>query len=121
MKTLIRCKNFEQSSQIRDFIEESLDHSVGKFEAWRGFEAEITLKNLRGRSASHYPQFECELLIRGKKIGHPIFVKKESPNLFHAVHDCLKVCEKILRRSAKIRVSNRRHIKLMVPDSPSAA
>lgn len=120
MKTSLQFRNFDGLDHIKLFTEESIYQSLDKFEAWRDFDIHMVISTVKARSSSHRPIFQCELLLTGKGIAKPIIVKKISSDFYHSVRTCLHVAEKKLRRSSKIRVTNRRKI-VQIPNVEVAA
>jgi ribosome-associated translation inhibitor RaiA len=108
MKTSIQFRNFDGLNHLKSFVEESVDQSIGKFESWRHFDIHVVMNTAKGRSDSHRPVFECELLIKGQGVNRPIFVKKINTDFYQSVRSTLRAAEKIFRRTSKIRVTNRR-------------
>lgn len=109
MKTSILFRNFDGLDHLKNFVEESVDQSIGKFESWRHVDIHIVMSTAKGRSDLHRPIFECEMLIKGKGVTRPIIVKKINTDFYQSVRSSLRAAEKIFRRTSKIRVTNRRH------------
>lgn len=96
---------------VRSLIEQSVVSSLGKFESDRKLETRVILGTARARSGNHRPIFECEILVEGDNALRPIFVKKSDPDLVKVLKNCLKVSEKMLRRSSKIKEYLKKHKK----------
>jgi ribosomal subunit interface protein len=109
MKTTTQFKNISGLEHIRNFVENSINQSLGKFEAWREFDAHVVMRTAKARSDSHKPVFESELVIEGKGLNRPIIVKKKNSDFYQAFNACILAAEKSLRRISKKRVTLRRH------------
>ena len=110
MKTSVQFRNFNGLEHIQNYVKDSVDQSLGKFESWRQFNAHVILSMVRTRSNTHTPIFECEVLIKGKGLHRPVITKKTNSNFYQAFRSSLRAAEKILRRASKIRVTARRHL-----------
>jgi ribosome-associated translation inhibitor RaiA len=111
MKTKVHFRNIDGLDHIRKFVGDSVEQSIGRFDSNRQFDGHVVLGMVSGRSETHRPVFECELLINGKGLSRPVVVKKHNSNFHHAIRDCLKTSAKILRRASKIRVLERRSLR----------
>jgi|JI6StandDraft_1071083.scaffolds.fasta_scaffold314843_2 ribosome-associated translation inhibitor RaiA len=121
MKTSLQFRNFDGFDHIKSFVEDSLDHSIGKFESWRHFDIHMVMSTVKGRTETHRPIFECELMLKGKGVKRPIIVKKMNSDFYQSVRSCLKATEKIFRRSSKIRVTDRRHVEIKTSTTETLA
>lgn len=117
MNTSVQFRNFDGFDHIKNFVENSVDIALGKFEAWRDFETHVVLRTVKARTLTHAPVFECELVMIGKGLLRPVVVKKKNSDFYLALRDCIKASEKILRRASKARVSKRRHIGVQINNS----
>jgi ribosome-associated translation inhibitor RaiA len=98
MKTLVQFRNFEGVDHLKQFVESSINQTVGKFESWRHFNIHVVLGMVKGRTDLQRPIFECELLINGRGLGRPIVVKKINSDFYQVVRSCLKATEKNLSK-----------------------
>jgi ribosome-associated translation inhibitor RaiA len=119
MRTSMQFKNFDGFEHLREFVLESVEHTLGKFESHRDFETQIILGAEKRMGDGHKPVFECEILLRGKGIHKPIVAKKKNIDFYQAVRSCLRASEKILRRTSRIRVSKRRRADTIGSMSPT--
>ncbi|MEQ1664171.1 MAG: HPF/RaiA family ribosome-associated protein [Bdellovibrionales bacterium] len=121
MKASIQFKNFAGLDHLRESVSELIDHSIGRFEAWHDFDTHVVIGLVRGRTDTHGPIFECELLLKGKGMPKRLFVKRQNADFHAAVRDCFKVSEQILKKTSRERVSKRRNAKYIpVPDVGAA-
>ena len=109
MKTKIQFRTIEELDHLKTFVEDTVEQSLRKFESWHNFDVRLVLGTAKGRSHSHRPIFNCELILKCNEFSRPIIVRKLNSNFYHMVRDCLKSAEKILRRSSKIQTTVRRN------------
>lgn len=109
MKQRIQFKDFEGSEATREFITQQLSEHLEKFESNKEFYSSVIMSTARSRNNSHKPIFECEIVLHKNGNKSPIIVKKTDLNFHNAIRNAMVAAEKVLRRSAKIRVTRRRH------------
>lgn len=108
MKTEIQFRDFAPEPHLRDFINDLLMSSLGRFEAWRDFDVQVFVKEDRHRNFAHPPIFQVELKLKALRQSSNFLVKKSNVDFYRCVRDAVDTCERGLRRASKIRVAQRR-------------
>ncbi len=102
MKTQITFRDFKGFGHLREYVQTTLDQTVGKLDLSRTADVNVIIgtdhaRHVDGRS----PDFLCEATIRVKS--QKIFVKKLDADFQQAVRKCMKVLSDILVKKTTIR------------------
>jgi ribosome-associated translation inhibitor RaiA len=102
MKTQITFRDFKGFDHLRDYVQTTIDQTVGKFDLSRSADVNVIIgtdhaRHFDGRS----PHFLCEATIRFKS--QKIFVKKLDVDFQAAVRKCMKTVSDILVKKTRTR------------------
>ncbi len=102
MKTQITFRDFKGLDHLKEYVEATIEHTIGKLDVEKATDLNIIIGSDHARHKDgRAPDFLCEATLRVKT--QKIFVKKLDADFKVAVRKCMKAISDILIKKSTIR------------------
>lgn len=108
MRTNIIFRGFEGFEHLRNYVQDSLDSSLGKLNLDKVDEIKIIIDTTHHRRLGHPPEFLCEAMMKTKN--RQFFSKKTDVNFYQSVRKCTRAIAKAYISSTRSLRDKRRSI-----------
>lgn len=108
MKTNIIFRGFEGFDHLKSFVQDTIEHSIGKLDLGNVQEIKVIVGTTHSRRLGHPPDFSCEAVMKTKK--RTFFAKKMDLDFHSAVRKCAKALSKIFINTSRNARDKRRSI-----------
>lgn len=109
MNTNVYFKDMQALPHLQEFVDESLDKAIAKFEKTKPFHLKVFVRAETTRRHTRNPLYSCEILLSAPYIkGGTVFIKKAANNFHKAVKDAARSVENILKNESRKKSHLRR-------------
>lgn len=108
MKTKVIFRGFEGFEHLKNFVQETVEHSLGKLDIGNVQEVKVIVGKTHSRRLGHPPSFSCEAVMKTRK--RTFFAKKMDLDFQAAVRKCAKALSQIFINTNRNSRDRRRNI-----------
>lgn len=108
MKTEIIFRGFEGFDHLKTFVQDTLEHSIGKLDLGNVQAIKVIVGTNHSRRLGHPPSFSCEAVMKTRK--RIFFAKKMDLNFQSAVRKCARTLSKMFIDTNRDARNRRRSI-----------
>ena len=110
MNTNVYFKDMQALPHLQDFIDDSIDQAIAKFEKSKPFQLKVFVRAETTRRHTRHPLYTCEILLSAPYIkGGTIFIKKAADNFHKAVKDATRSVANVLKNESRKKSHLRRN------------
>ena len=106
MKTQVIFRGFEGLDHLKNFVQETLDHSIDKLELVNVDEVKVIVGTTHARRLGRPPTFQCEAMMKSRN--RSFFAKKNDLDFQGSVRKCVKALSKLVINSTRTKRDKRR-------------
>lgn len=106
MKTQIIFRGFEGFDHLKSFVQETLEHSLGKLELGNVDEVKMIVGTTHARRLGRPPSFLCEAIMKSRN--RSFFAKKIDLDFQNSVRKCVKALSRLVINSSRSKRDKRR-------------
>lgn len=108
MKTEVIFRGFEGFEHLKNFVQDSLEHAIGKLDLANVQEVKVIVGTTHSRRLGHPPSFSCEAVMKTRR--RTFFAKKMDLNFQTSVRKCMKTLSQMFIDTARTRREKRRSV-----------
>ena len=101
MKTQVIFRGFEGLDHLKSFVQETLEHSIGKLDLGSSDEIKVIVGTTHARRLGRPPTFVCESLMKSRN--RSFFAKKNDIDFQSSVRKCVKALSKLVINSTRTK------------------